>query len=253
VRFLFCEIGKRDWLGLLWPRVFSRFTSESGGMSLASAVLCKFSACFETERPSGWDDASADFCAQNEGVHIMANTPSGQRSEPRMSGTTGSTGTQFASDTRRQQEAGRLGEKAKEEISSVGEKAKDLACAVGQTASDVASNIGHKAGEMASTVSEKAGNVASTIGQKAEDTTAAVGSGMKNLAGTLREKLPHEGMLGSASSAIASTLESSGRYLQEEGLRGMASDLTNLIRRNPIPALLVGIGIGFLIARSTRS
>jgi uncharacterized membrane-anchored protein YhcB (DUF1043 family) len=33
----------------------------------------------------------------------------------------------------------------------------------------------------------------------------------------------------------------------------MTDDLTNLIRRNPIPALFVGIGIGFLLARVTRS
>jgi hypothetical protein len=33
----------------------------------------------------------------------------------------------------------------------------------------------------------------------------------------------------------------------------MADDLSGVIRRNPIPALLIGIGIGFLLARSTRS
>ena len=33
----------------------------------------------------------------------------------------------------------------------------------------------------------------------------------------------------------------------------MADDLTTLIKNNPIPALLVGVGIGFLLARITRS
>ena len=33
----------------------------------------------------------------------------------------------------------------------------------------------------------------------------------------------------------------------------MADDLTDLIRRNPIPALLVGVGVGFLLARATTS
>ena len=60
-------------------------------------------------------------------------------------------------------------------------------------------------------------------------------------------------MFGSASSSLAHSLESGGRYLQEEGLKGIADDMTNLIRRNPIPALFVGIGIGFLLARSMRS
>ena len=30
----------------------------------------------------------------------------------------------------------------------------------------------------------------------------------------------------------------------------IANDVTNLIKRNPIPALFVGIGVGFLLARA---
>jgi hypothetical protein len=33
----------------------------------------------------------------------------------------------------------------------------------------------------------------------------------------------------------------------------MAGDLTNLIKRNPIPSLLIGVGLGFLLARITSS
>jgi hypothetical protein len=60
-------------------------------------------------------------------------------------------------------------------------------------------------------------------------------------------------MLGSAASSVANTLESGGRYLQEEGLSGMANELTDLIKRNPIPALLLAVAVGVLIARATRS
>jgi hypothetical protein len=48
-------------------------------------------------------------------------------------------------------------------------------------------------------------------------------------------------------------LDSGGAYLQEHDLRGMADDMTNLIRRYPIQSLLVGIGVGFLLAKATRS
>jgi hypothetical protein len=81
----------------------------------------------------------------------------------------------------------------------------------------------------------------------------AVGSGMESLAGTIRQHAPDSGMLGTASQKVARGLESGGRYLQEEGLRGIGEDLTNLIRRNPIPALLIGLGLGFLIGRALRS
>ncbi len=107
--------------------------------------------------------------------------------------------------------------------------------------------------ELASSATTKASNAASAVGEKVHEGVASVGCGMKSLAGTLREKGPHEGMLGSAASSVASSLESGGRYLQEEGLSGMGQDLTNLIRRNPVPALLLGVGIGYLLARATRS
>jgi hypothetical protein len=118
---------------------------------------------------------------------------------------------------------------------------------------DAAAGATEKAREMASNVADKARDVASSVGQKAEDAASSVGGGMASLAGTIRENAPREGMLGSAAASVADTLESGGRYLQEEGFGGMADDLTDLIRRNPIPAVLVGIGLGFLLARSTRS
>jgi hypothetical protein len=122
-----------------------------------------------------------------------------------------------------------------------------------EKAKEVVSSVADKAKDAASSVSHRAGEVASTVGHKAEDATSAVGSSMKSLASTIRESGPHGGMMGSATSTVADTLESGGRYLEEHGLRGMADDLTHVIRRNPIPAVLIGIGLGYMIARATRS
>lgn len=143
--------------------------------------------------------------------------------------------------------------KGKDQFGSYTEKAKDMASSAAESAKETASTMTDKAKEMASNVGERASDAASAIGERAESATASVGSGMQSLAGTIRENMPHTGMVGSASSSLASSLESGGRYLQEEGLRGVADDLTNLIKRNPIPALFVGIGIGFLIARATTN
>jgi len=60
-------------------------------------------------------------------------------------------------------------------------------------------------------------------------------------------------MLGSAANRVADTLESGGKYLEQEGLSGMAGDLTDLVKKNPIPALLIAVAVGVLIARATRS
>jgi len=132
-------------------------------------------------------------------------------------------------------------------------KAQETATSVTEKAKDFAGGVADKAKEAASSAAQSAGEAASTVGHKAEDATAAVACGMKSLAGSIREHTPQGGVLGTASSTIAETLESGSRYLQEEGLKGIGEDLTNVIRRNPLPALFVGIGLGYLIARATRS
>ena len=130
-------------------------------------------------------------------------------------------------------------------------KVQETASAMADKARDAASTAADKAREAASTVGHKVSETASTIGHKADDAACSVGSGMQSLAGTMREKMPHEGMMGSAGSALADTLERGGRYIEREGLSGMAEDLTSLIRRHPIPALCIALGVGFLLARST--
>jgi hypothetical protein len=124
------------------------------------------------------------------------------------------------------------------------ENAGDTAKQFGDKAKDMASNV-------ASTVAGKARDAASSVGQRAEDATHAVGGSLQSLAGTIRENAPQSGMLGTVGSSVASGLETGGRYLKEEGLSGIADDMTNMIRRNPLPALLVAVGLGFILARAT--
>jgi hypothetical protein len=85
---------------------------------------------------------------------------------------------------------------------------------VAEKARDVASSVTGKAQEFASSMAQKAEDIGSNVGRQAQQ-----------------------------------AWESGRRYVQEQGVSGMADDLTELIRRNPIPALLVGFGLGFLVAR----
>src|SRR5207302_10258944 len=151
-------------------------------------------------------------------------------------------------EIRPQGERGKIMANPKDIALSATEKARNAA----ERAGEAASTLGQRAKDTASSVGQSAADMASRVGQKAQDATSAVGGRMESLAGTIREKAPHEGMMGTATSAVADTLESGGRYLQEEGLRGLGADMYELIRRNPIPALLVGIALGFFIARATR-
>jgi len=132
---------------------------------------------------------------------------------------------------------------------AAGEATKDAGSAIGEATKDVFAKTGDAMKDAASTMAHKAADAGSFVAHKAEDATSAVGNEMKSLAGTIREKGPHDGMLGNASSAVANTLDVYGRELQEHGLSGIADDITNTVRRHPVPAVLIGIGLGFLLAR----
>jgi hypothetical protein len=116
-----------------------------------------------------------------------------------------------------------------------------------------AAKTGEKAKETMAKAGEQAKEAAAYVGDKADDAAAAVGGGIRSLASTIRENEPESGVMRSAASTMANTLESTGRYLEKEGVTGMAEDVTEVIRRYPVAAVLVGIGIGFLLARVTRS
>jgi hypothetical protein len=128
-----------------------------------------------------------------------------------------------------------------QKISNIKDKAKDAAAGLADKARDAASNLGDKAKDLASGAVERT-----------DDALASVGQGMESLAGTLRQKAPHEGMLGSTASAVAGQLEAGGRYLQEHGLEDMGEDLRRLIRQYPLGSVLAVFGAGFLLGRMWR-
>jgi len=99
---------------------------------------------------------------------------------------------------------------------------------------------------------DKAKEAASFVGDKMEQATEAVGAGLEAAGKSIREHAPNQGILANAGEAIGARLEAGGHYLEEHGLKGIAGDVTNVIRRNPIPLLLCGLGVGFLIARIVR-
>jgi F0F1-type ATP synthase membrane subunit b/b' len=144
-------------------------------------------------------------------------------------------------------------EKVKDTAQGGIDKARDLASTGVEKARDLANTGYEKAKDAAQAGWDKAKDAAQGAGQMAENATSRVGGGMESLAGTIRDKAPHEGMIGAAASTVADTLERGGRYIREEGLSGIGGDLTDTIRRNPIPSVLVGVALGFLLARATRS
>jgi len=83
-------------------------------------------------------------------------------------------------------------------------------------------------------------------------TVAAVASGLESVEGALSTGWESaQGAVSTAATAVAGGMESASSYLQEKKFEEMATDLTALIRRYPVPSLLVGVGLGYILARLT--
>jgi vacuolar-type H+-ATPase subunit H len=106
-----------------------------------------------------------------------------------------------------------------------------------------------------SNLTTQASQTASQLGEKATDTANSAmnstASSMQTLAQTVRENAP-SGKVGEYAHTTATALEKGADYLQHTNVDDVRNDLEALIRRRPVESLLVGLGIGFLLARAFR-
>lgn len=102
--------------------------------------------------------------------------------------------------------------------------------------------------ETAEVARSKAEHVASVTAARAREMTATVGHKVREIAGRIRQRPPHEAAR-NATDKVADQLDRAGTYLEEKSFEGIAEDLTRMIRRYPIQAVLIGVGVGFLLAR----
>jgi uncharacterized protein YjbJ (UPF0337 family) len=94
---------------------------------------------------------------------------------------------------------------------------------------------------------EKSAGVAATV----TSTAHAVASSVAETAGTAASKAQE--IAGAAAAAVTDTVAGAGPAVREKGVQGLSEDLSGLIRRYPVPALLIGLGLGFVLGRSLGS
>jgi hypothetical protein len=131
--------------------------------------------------------------------------------------------------------------------------ANQAVAAIGSLASQVASDAGRMARDAASGAGTMMNQAAVDAGRTVNELTASAGSGIKDLGERLGRSAPHDGILGTASQAVARTVRDGGEYLEEAGLNGVTKDLAHLIRKNPIPSVLLAAGLGWFVARKLRN
>jgi hypothetical protein len=158
----------------------------------------------------------------------MANPTGNRGNESRPGTTAGGTGGTMGN---MQNAAGGMADKARDAARGAVESARDTATGVMDRARDVAGNVADKARDVA-------GNVADTARDWA---SGAVGAVKDN------------DVVNKAGDYVSDAWESGSRYFQDHNFSDMAEDVAGVIRRNPIPAMLVGVGLGFILARSLRS
>ena len=91
---------------------------------------------------------------------------------------------------------------------------------------------------------EQRAGVAATVTSAAQGVASTVTEAAGSAAAKAQE------MAGAAATAAADTVAGAGPYIQEKGVQALPADLVGLIRRHPVPALLIGLGIGFVLGRS---
>jgi len=115
------------------------------------------------------------------------------------------------------------------------EKAKDMGAHATDKAKDMGSQALGKAKEMGAQVADKTKDMADQAMGKAKEAMSSVGE-----------------MASQASHTVAETLREGGKYIEEANLSGMAEDCTRMIRQYPVPAILIGVGVGFILGRAMR-
>jgi len=112
--------------------------------------------------------------------------------------------------------------------------------------------FGDKTGGAVANVTAKAQELGATAANKANEAATVVGDNMGSVANVIRENAPREGAVATAATAIVDGLESASSYLREKKYDHLAKDVTALVRTYPVQSLLIGIGLGYLLARRKR-
>jgi ElaB/YqjD/DUF883 family membrane-anchored ribosome-binding protein len=119
--------------------------------------------------------------------------------------------------------------------------------------SEGSAKVGDKIADAASQVKERASEFGRSAAQKVDESRSSTADTLKSTADSLRSGAQSSGQaITDVANRTAEKIESTATYIREHDFRGMLGDLEQVVRRNPTPALLSAIGLGFLIGAAFR-
>lgn len=109
--------------------------------------------------------------------------------------------------------------------------------------------VANRTEELADAAVVKARDAASM----ARETVRDVGNHIGEAAESLQDKIRRTGHdAADVVSSVTERVRSSANNVREQGFEGLMDDLGSLIKQYPIHAVLIGVGMGFLLARGKR-
>src|SRR5918999_2820361 len=125
----------------------------------------------------------------------------------------------------------------------------------GRLSDDDLDRIGGEKDRLIGAVQEKYGQTREQAEREVDRRLSEYGGTAGGMAANLRSKVDEFGSTVSnkaseAREAVVSGVESARSYFQDRDFEELTGDLVGWVRRYPIQACLIGIGLGYLIARS---
>jgi hypothetical protein len=78
------------------------------------------------------------------------------------------------------------------------------------------------------------------------------GAALGEIAGAMREQAPTAGPVGDVARQVAGGIDRGGSFIIQQADDGVIANVGRLIRQNPVPTALAGVGVLFLALRRLR-
>jgi hypothetical protein len=109
-----------------------------------------------------------------------------------------------------------------------------------------------KAQDMGAKVQETAQDMGTKAQEKAEIGKEKVADGIEGAVGTMRDKLPSDGMVGKAGTVAADSLEKTAGYLRDHETSELWADVQEYVKLHPASSLVGALAAGFVLSRILR-
>lgn len=137
--------------------------------------------------------------------------------------------------------------------STTGETWREKASDVADQAKNLASEASDKASELGRTAADKANEVGRTAVDKLDSGRQSAANALSSAASSLRNTAQgNEGKLADYATSAADRLDSTANYMRTRDVRNMASDVEDLVRRNPGQSMVAALAVGFLLGAALR-